>query len=148
LPPADDARLSPDGTRLALVRAGEMRVLDIGTDPAGTDAAERVIARPESAGVSYGLPEFVAQEEMDRFEGYWWSPDSRWLLVERSDASALEKLRIMDPANPTRAPEENPYPRPGKVNADVRLAIYPADAAPGSAPIAVDWDRNAWPYLC
>ncbi len=139
----DDARLSPDGTRLALVRGGEMRVLDIG----GASAPERVIARPESAGVSYGLPEFVAQEEMDRFEGYWWSPDSRWLLVQRTDASALEKLRIMDPSNPTRAPEENPYPRPGKVNADVRLALYPVDS-PGSATIPVEWDRNAWPYLC
>ena len=145
--PADDARLSPDGTRLALVRDGEMRVLDTGTagaSGAGT-ANERVIAKPESAGVTYGLPEFVAQEEMDRFEGYWWSPDSRSLLVQRTDASALEKLRIMDPSNPTKAPEENPYPRPGMVNADVRLAIYPVD---GGTPVAVDWDRKDWPYLC
>src|SRR5580765_3237925 len=28
--PADDARLSPDGTQLSLVRAGEMRVLELG----------------------------------------------------------------------------------------------------------------------
>ena len=139
--PADDARLSPDGALLGLVRNGEMRVLDLG----GAASAERVIAKPESAGVSYGLPEFVAQEEMDRFEGYWWSPDSRWLLVQRTDASALEKLRIMDPANPTKAPEENPYPRPGMANADVRLALY---SATGGAPIPVEWDRSAWPYLC
>jgi dipeptidyl-peptidase-4 len=140
LPPADDARLSPDGARLALVRDGELRVLDL----AGS-AAERVIASPESAGVTYGLPEFVAQEEMDRFEGYWWSPDSRFLLVQRTDASRLEKLRIMDPSNPTQAPEANPYPRPGMANADVRLAIYPAD---GGTPVAVEWDHKAWPYLC
>jgi dipeptidyl-peptidase-4 len=138
--PADDARLSPDGARLALVRDGQLRVLDV----AGS-GAERVIASPESAGVTYGLPEFVAQEEMDRFEGYWWSPDSRFLLVQRTDASALEKLRIMDPSNPTKAPEENPYPRPGMVNADVRLAIYPVE---GGTPVAVDWNRLAWPYLC
>jgi dipeptidyl-peptidase-4 len=25
--------------------------------------------------VSHGLAEFVAQEEMDRYSGYWWSPD-------------------------------------------------------------------------
>jgi dipeptidyl-peptidase-4 len=140
LPPADDPRLSPDGTRLALVRNGELRVLDV----AG-NAPERVIASPESAGVTYGLPEFVAQEEMDRFEGYWWSPDSRFLLVQRTDASALEKLRIMDPSNPTRAPEENPYPRPGMANADVRLAIYPVE---GGTPVTIDWDHKAWPYLC
>ena len=145
LPPADDARLSPDGTKLALVRDGEMRVLDVGTAGASGAGLERVIARPESAGVTYGLPEFVAQEEMDRFEGYWWSPDSRFLLVQRSDESALEKLRIMDPSNPTKAPEEHPYPRPGMLNADVRLAIYPVE---GGSPVAVEWDRKAWPYLC
>jgi dipeptidyl-peptidase-4 len=147
LRPADDARLSPDGASLALVRNGELRVLDVGN--AGAAGAgggvERVIASPESAGVSYGLPEFVAQEEMDRFEGYWWSPDSHFLLVQRTDASALEKLRIMDPSNPTQAPEENPYPRPGMANADVRLAIYPVA---GGTPVPVDWDRKAWPYLC
>ena len=138
-PPADDARLSPDGTQLGLVRAGEMRVLDIAT------GAERVIAKPESSEITYGLPEFVAQEEMDRFEGYWWSPDSRWLAVQRTDHAGVERLRIMDPSNPTRAPEENPYPRPGMKNDDVSLAIYPAA---GGAPVWVQWNHDAWPYLC
>jgi dipeptidyl-peptidase-4 len=137
--PADDARLSPDGTQLGLVRNGEMRVLDIAS------GAEKSIAKPESTGISYGLPEFVAQEEMDRFEGYWWSPDSKWLMVQRTDASALEKLRIMDPSNPTKAPEENPYPRPGMANAQVRLALYPLG---GGAPIPVEWNHTAWPDLC
>ena len=139
LPPADDARLSPEGSQLSLVRAGAMRVLDIAT------GVERVIARPESAGVTYGLPEFVAQEEMDRFEGYWWSPDSRFLAVQRNDHAGVERLRIMDPSNPTKAPEENPYPRPGMKNDDVRLAIYPVAGGP---PVWVQWDREAWPYLC
>jgi dipeptidyl-peptidase-4 len=145
LPSADDARLSPDASLVALVRRGELRVLDV------ANGAERVIAAPESAGVTYGLPEFVAQEEMGRFEGHWWSPDSRWLAVQRTDHAGLERLRIMDPANPTAPPEEFPYPRPGKRNADVRLAIFPAVASGGSPPVApvwVQWDREAWPYLC
>jgi dipeptidyl-peptidase-4 len=142
---ADAARLSPDGMQLSLVRAGEMRVLDIGAPGSTGSGAERVIASPESAGVSYGLPEFVAQEEMDRFEGYWWSPDSKWLAVQRTDHAGVERLRIMDPSNPTQAPEENPYPRPGMKNDDVRLAVYPAA---GGAPVWVQWDRVAWPYLC
>jgi dipeptidyl-peptidase-4 len=88
---------------------------------------------------------------MGRFEGHWWSPDSRWLAVQRTDHAGLERLRIMDPANPTAPPEEFPYPRPGKRNADVRLAIFPAVASGGSPPVApvwVQWDREAWPYLC
>lgn len=139
LPAADDARLSPDGSLVALVRRGEMRVLEV------AGGVERVIAAPESAGVTWGLPEFVAQEEMERFAGYWWSPDSRWLAVQRTDHAGMERLRIMDPMDPTAAPEENPYPRPGKRNADVRLAIFPAAGGP---PVWVQWDREAWPYLC
>ncbi len=136
---ADGAHLSPDGTQLSLVRAGELRVIDLAS------GAERSIAKPESSGVSYGLAEFVAQEEMDRFDGYWWSPDSKWLAVQRSDDAGVERLRIMDPSNPTKAPEENPYPRPGAKNVDVRLAVFPAA---GGAPVWVQWDRESYPYLC
>jgi len=143
--PADDARLSPDGTQLSLVRAGEMRMLDIGPPGGSGSGIERVIAKPESSGVTYGLPEFVAQEEMDRFEGHWWSPDSRFLAVQRTNHAGVERLRIMDPSNPTKAPEENPYPRPGMKNDDVRLAVYPAAGGP---PVWVEWDHDAWPYLC
>ncbi len=136
---ADAAHLSPDGTLVGLVRNGEMRVADAAT------GVERVIASPESSEISYGLAEFVAQEEMNRFDGYWWSPDSKWLAVQRTDHSGVERLRIMDPSNPTKAPEENPYPRPGMKNDDVRLAVYPAV---GGTPVWVQWDREAYPYLC
>lgn len=29
-----------------------------------------------SSGVTHGLADFVAQEEMDRYRGFWWSLDS------------------------------------------------------------------------
>ncbi len=137
--PADAAHLSPDGTRIALVRAGTMCVVDVAS------GLERVIAAPESSEVSYGLAEFVAQEEMDRFDGHWWSPDGQWLAVQRTDHTGVERLRIMDPSNPTQAPEANPYPRPGMRNDDVRLGLFPVA---GGAPLWVQWDREAWPYLC
>jgi dipeptidyl-peptidase-4 len=139
LPAADAPQLSPDGTMVSLVRGGELCVVDVAS------GAERVIAKPESADVMWGLPEFVAQEEMDRDVGHWWSPDSRWLLAQRTDHAGMERLRIMDPNDPTAEPAAHPYPRPGKRNADVRLAIFPAA---GGAPVWVQWDRDAWPYLC
>ena len=136
---ADAAHLSPDGSQVSLVRDGSMRIVDIAS------GVERVIAAPESSEVSYGLPEFVAQEEMDRFDGYWWSPDGRFVAVQRTDHTGVERLRIMDPSNPTQAPEANPYPRPGKRNDDVNLAVFPAA---GGAPVWVQWDHDAYPYLC
>lgn len=137
--PADDAHFSPDGASVACVRDGSLHVIDVAT---GTD---RTLVAREGPEVTWGLAEFVAQEEMDRFEGYWWSPDSKWLAVQRTDVTGLERLRIIDPSNPTAKPDENPYPRPGMKNADVRLAVVPAA---GGAPVWIEWDHAAYPYLC
>jgi len=137
--PADDPRFSPDGEHVACVRGGDLCVIDLAS------GAERKLTRHEGNRVTWGLPEFVAQEEMDRFEGYWWSPDSRWLAVQRTDETNVERLRIADPSNPVAEPQEWAYPRPGRENAEVRLALIPAS---GGEPRFVDWDRARWPYLC
>src|SRR6185436_11655956 len=85
-----------------------------------------------------GLAEFVAQEEMNRFEGYWWSPDSTRLAYQQTDNSAVEVLNIVDPLHPELPPTAFRYPRAGKANADVRLGIVPAV---GGATRWVAWDQ-------
>src|SRR6185369_3732706 len=105
---------------------------------------ERRLTTKERPEVSYGLAEFVAQEEMNRFDGYWWSPDSRWIAYQRTDTREVERLFIADPAHPEREPDAWPYPRAGKTNADVRLGIVPAD---GGATTWISWDRQRYPYL-
>ena len=54
----------------------------------------------QEEGVTFGLAEFVAAEEMGRSRGYWWSPDGSQLLVARVDESAVARWHIADPANP------------------------------------------------
>ncbi len=139
-PPAEDARFSPEGARVACLRGGDLCAIDLAT------GAERVVVAHEGAGVTWGRAEFVAQEEMGRFEGWWWSPDAKRLLVQRTDESHVETLRISDPAHPEAPLQEWAYPRPGRTNADVRLAILPADGA--GERVDVTWDRARWPYLC
>ncbi|MFN8587395.1 MAG: DPP IV N-terminal domain-containing protein [Candidatus Eisenbacteria bacterium] len=140
-PGANDAKLSPDGTHVACVRDGDLYVIDVATN------TERRITTRENERVSWGLPEFVAQEEMGRFEGYWWSPDSRRIAAQRTDESAVERMRIADPSDPAAEPIDFAYPRPGRTNADVRLAVFDlSQAAP--QPTWVTWDRAAFPYLC
>ena len=136
---ADDARFSPDGARVACVRDGDLHVIDLAT---GT---ERSLTTHQGERESWGSPEFVAQEEMDRFAGWWWAPDGRTLLVQHTDESKMERLRISDPSRPGAAPQEWAYPRPGGPNADVRLALVPAA---GGAAREVAWDRAGYPYLC
>ena len=100
--PALDPRPDPAGRRLAYVCDGALRVADLaGRTGAGGD---RVLADPRGApGVTFGLPEFIAAEEMGRVRGYWWAPDGSALLVARVDETPVNRWHIADPAHPERA---------------------------------------------
>lgn len=133
-----DARFSPDGSKVACIRDGDLYIID-----ASTGAETRLTTR-ENASIEHGSAEFVAQEEMDRREGYWWSPDSKWLAYQRTDTSGMERFSIADPVNPEKEPQSWPYPRAGKANAVVTLGIAPAS---GGQTTWVSWDRERYPYL-
>lgn len=135
-----DPRFSPDGTKIAVVRDGSLHVIDVAT---GT---ERLVAARRGADVTRGVAEFVAQEEMGRFEGYWWSPDSSALLVAEVDESGVEAMHILDPMQPEANPGARPYPRPGRPNAVVRVSLVRL-GAPASEERWLEWDREAFPYL-
>ncbi len=65
---AIDARLSQDGSHVAFVRSGEILVAN--TNGTGQP---RALTSGAMDGVTNGLAEYIAQEEMDRPDGYWWS---------------------------------------------------------------------------
>ena len=49
----------------------------------------------QSQGKTNGLAEYIAQEEMDRSHGFWWSPDSQWLAFEEVDETHIPVYRIL-----------------------------------------------------
>jgi dipeptidyl-peptidase 4 len=130
--------LSPDGQQLAYVKDDDVYVLDVHA------ATPRRLTTGGSERKSHGLPEFVAQEEMDRFEGFWWSPDGRHIAYEESDTKDVETFTIQDVARPEEAPNTFPYPRPGKANAKVRLGLVSSKGGPTTW---VQWDAAHFPYL-
>ncbi|MFJ4869301.1 alpha/beta fold hydrolase [Streptomyces sp. NPDC088757] len=135
--PVIDPRPSPDGRLVAYVAEGALRVV-------GADGAEdRALAVPEDPHVSYGLAEFIASEEMGRYRGHWWSPDSDRLLVARVDDRAVRSWWIADPAHPEREPQRVGYPAAGTGNAEVRLFVLGLDGS----RTEVEWDRERYPYL-
>jgi dipeptidyl-peptidase-4 len=137
--PALDPRPDPTGKRLAYVCAGALRVASL-ADP----TEDQVLADPRgAAGVTFGLAEFIAAEEMDRHHGYWWSPDGSALLVARVDETPVTRLYIADPAHPERPPAEVAYPAAGTPNAEVSLLLARLDGT----TVDVDTDRAAFPYL-
>ena len=94
--------------------------------------------------LQHGVAEFVAQEEMDRHEGFWWSPDSQWIVYQETDNTGVESRFIADPLHPETPPAKNFYPRAGTQNAKVRLGIV---ARAGGTTRWVEWDREKYPYL-
>lgn len=134
--PVVDPHLDPTGRRVAYAgdRAVRLVTLDSGDDRrlVGPDAHE-----PDE--VTWGLAEFVANEELDRSRGFWWGPDGESLLVERSDESDVVVWHIADPANPEREPRTVRYPQAGTPNATVSLAIVTLDGT----RTAVDWRSDA-----
>jgi dipeptidyl-peptidase-4 len=136
-----DPRFSPDGRSIACVRDGDLYVIDVAS---GT---ERRLTQRANGTIEYGSAEFVAQEEMGRFEGYWWSPDSATLLVQETDTSGVETMHILDPMHPENTPDSPPYPRPGRPNAVVRVGFVSATSARPTPMRWVSWDGAAYPYL-
>jgi dipeptidyl-peptidase-4 len=136
---AADARFSPDGTKVACVRGRELFVTDV-----ATGREWQVTTGADSEDITNGLSEFVAQEEMGRFEGYWWSPDGARLAYQQTDTSGVGRVYIADAAYNDAAPATFRYPRAGTPNAVVRLGIIAVD---GGETTWVDWDREKWEYL-
>jgi dipeptidyl-peptidase-4 len=119
-----DPQLSPDGTRLAYVRGGEIHVLDL------SSRAERRLTDGARDGVTHGLAEFIAQEEMDRSSGFWWSPDGARLAYTEVDETAIPVYPIVHQGKAAIEIETHRYPFAGGPNARVRLGIVAASGGP------------------
>ncbi|HVC99364.1 MAG TPA: S9 family peptidase [Pirellulales bacterium] len=133
-----DPRFAPDGRRVAYVRDHDVHVLDL------TTREERRITQGGSEPLTHGLAEFVAQEEMGRFSGYWWSPDGHSIAYEEADSRDVEIWHVADPAHPEQPAHASYYPRPGKANVKARLGIVPAT---GGETVWVSWNAERYPYL-
>jgi dipeptidyl-peptidase-4 len=133
-----DPKFSPDGESVSYVGDHDLYVLNLTTQKA------HAVTTGGTAQVTHGLAEFVAQEEMDRYTGYWWSPDAKALAYEEADAHGVETWYVADPSQPGQAPLTSFYPRPGKANVKVRLGVVPVK---GGKTTWIDWDHKRFPYL-
>jgi dipeptidyl-peptidase-4 len=133
-----DSHLSPDGTQVAYVRGGELWVAPI----TGGDSKQLTSGATDL--ISHAQAEFVAQEEMGRFTGHFWSGDGKKLVYQSTDNGDVEELRVVDPINLFGKYQTQRYPRPGKNNAKVKLGVVPAA---GGDTVWINWDTDKYPYL-
>ncbi|HEY4222926.1 MAG TPA: alpha/beta fold hydrolase, partial [Myxococcota bacterium] len=112
---------SRSGKKIAFVKDDAVVVLDV---------ASKKTTRISAAGSSthhWGLPEFIAEEEMDRHEGMWWAPDEKSLLVfEVNEDPVGKKVRAQIFADHTEMFEQR-YPAAGEKNALVHAWLISVD---------------------
>src|SRR5262249_6912254 len=77
--PEIDPKPTDDGKKVAFVRDNELLAIDLGSKK------ETQLTRGSEDGLTHGLAEFIAQEELDRSSGFWWAPDGSKLAYEKSD---------------------------------------------------------------
>ena len=133
-----DAQVSRTGRYLSFVRNQNLYV--VGTDGTG----EHALTTDGGGTVTWGSAEFVAQEEMDRRTGHWWSPDDRYIAVARVDEARVNVVtRTAIGADGTRVYQQR-YPAAGTPNALVELYVMRPD---GSGRVKVDLGSDTDIYL-
>jgi dipeptidyl-peptidase 4 len=133
-----DATVSPKGGFVSFVRDQNLYVTDL------VSGKERALTSTGGGTLSWGVAEFVAQEEMHRTRGAWWSPDDKLLAVARVDEDKVAVVsRAAIGAEGTKVYDQR-YPLAGTPNALVELYIMSVD---GTAQIKVDLGKNADIYL-
>jgi dipeptidyl-peptidase-4 len=112
-----DIKLSPKGNYISFIRDQNLFVKHI------ESGKETAITKEGGGNIKFGMAEFVAQEEMGRMTGYWWSPDESFIAFTKVDESPVDVIsRSEIYANDIKTIEQK-YPKAGTNNVLVELAI-------------------------
>ncbi|WP_294089207.1 DPP IV N-terminal domain-containing protein [Sphingomonas sp.] len=130
--------ISPKGGYVSFVRDQNLFVQPL------KGAAAWAATQGGGGTVHWGEAEFVAQEEIDRRTGYWWSPDDKRIAVARFDEAPVGIVtRTAIGAEGTRTFDQR-YPAAGTANAVVELYVINPD---GSGRVKVDLGTDTDVYL-
>ncbi|WP_404414100.1 DPP IV N-terminal domain-containing protein [Brevundimonas vesicularis] len=138
--PADeiDAKVSPKGSYVSYVRDQNLVVYDLAS------GKETPITDDGAGLITWATAEFIAQEEMDRDTGYWWSSDERYIAMTRVDESPVDIVPRFEITGGGATMVEQRYPRAGRPNAVVELYVRDLQ---GGGRVKVDLGSNTDIYL-
>ncbi|XP_010266537.1 PREDICTED: uncharacterized protein LOC104604021 isoform X2 [Nelumbo nucifera] len=120
----DESNISPE-ERLRRERLRERGLGVTRYEWVKSRSKKKMLMVPLPAGTR-GLAEYIAQEEMDRKNGFWWSPDSKYIAFAEVDSSEIPLFRIMHQGKisvGSDAQEDHAYPFAGTSNVKVRLGV-------------------------
>ena len=115
------AKFSPDGTRVAYVRAQNVYVEHLATG--------RIVRVTQDGGgdVINGTSDWVNEEEFGIRDGFRWSPDGRSIAYWQFNTSGVERFTLINNTDSLYPKVTRfPYPKPGTTNSAVRVGMVPA----------------------
>ncbi|AMJ75702.1 MULTISPECIES: S9 family peptidase [Alteromonas] len=112
-----DIKLSPKGNYISFIRDQNLFVKHI------ESGKETAITKEGGGNIKFGMAEFVAQEEMGRMTGYWWSPDESFIAFTKVDESPVDVISRSEIYADDIKTIEQKYPKAGTNNVLVELAI-------------------------
>lgn len=113
-----DVQFSSKNRYISFVRDQNLYLFDI------LNKQELQLTFDGSETISNGTAEFIAQEEMNRYKGYWWSPDEKKIAYVQVDESPVELVKRYElEADGALKITEQRYPFAGSANVDIRVGI-------------------------
>ena len=137
-----DVRLSPDGRQLAWVRGGDLFAARLDADGEPRDTHR--LSTDAEEGVTNGLADYQAAEELGRDRGLWWSADGAAIAFAHVDEREVPPFAIQHLATDPARVERHRYPFAGGTNPVIGLRV--ARLGDGSA-IAADLPMDPGDYL-
>lgn len=112
-----DVKLSPDGKSVSFIRDQDIFMIDIAS------GKERQLTFDGEGTIKNGMAEFVAQEEMGRLTGYWWSPNSKKVAYLKVDESPVNVEKRYEINAEDFTVFEQRYPSTGTDNVLIKLGV-------------------------
>ena len=124
----------PGGGRVAWADDGDLWVTDL------ADAAQHRLTHDGESGVFNGLEDFLAAEELDRFEGAWWSTTGAEIAYAHVDERQVPLFAISPEGHGAkRDVEAHHYPFPGGPNPLTTLRIASVGAEANARDVSLDF---------
>ncbi len=117
-----DPALSDDGTKVLFARDDELW-----TAAVSAEGEPKRLTFDAEDGLTNGVAEFIAAEELGRSRGAWWSPDASRIAYIQSDSRHIPDYAIVHQGTALPDAEHHRYPFSGEANARLRLGIVKAE---------------------
>jgi dipeptidyl-peptidase 4 len=116
------AKFSPDGSRVAYVRAHDIYVEDLASGKA------RALTSGGSETLINGTSDWVYEEELGVRDGFRWSPDGRSIAYWQFDSTGVQQFALINNTDSLYPVVTYiPYPKAGTTNSAVRVGVVGVD---------------------